>query len=83
MRSGVVCTVNSPSWISTAEEIDPREIGTTPSENEDQPHNIKDISSTSTTITADDRWNKEEDAEFIATFISTILAQIKVCSKLR
>jgi len=64
--------------ISTAEveqEIYSREIGTTPSENEDQPHNIKDTSSTSTTITTDDR---EEDAEFIATFNSTVLAQIKV-----
>jgi len=31
-------------WISTAEieqEIDSKEIGTTPSENEGQPHNIK------------------------------------------
>jgi len=69
--------------ISTAEveqEIDSREIGTTPSENEDQPHNIKDTSYTSTTITTYDRWNEEEDAEFIATFNSTVLAQIKVCS---
>ena len=66
-------------------EIDSREIGTTPSENEGQPHYIKDTPLTSTSTATDDRWNGE-DAEFrysIATSHSTVLAQIKVCFKLR
>jgi len=80
------CTVNpsatGASTVEVEQEIDSKEIGTTPSENEGQPHNIKHTTSTSTTTTTDDRWNGEEDAEFIATFNSTVLAQIKVCSKL-
>jgi len=62
--------------ISTAEVeqgIDSGEIGTIPSKNEEQLHNIKDTFSIfTTTTTTDDRWNKEEDTEFIATFIQQL-----------
>ena len=43
----------------------------------------RDTTSSTTTSTTDDRWNEEGDAEFIVTLNSTILAQIKVYSKLR